>query len=298
MRALVTGANGVLGSRLVNRLLARGHSVVASARESAPRFPGLARYISADLADVAAIKRLVVEATPDVVLNAGAMTDVERCEGAPALAFGANVLGPAALAEATRESGALLVHLSTDYVFDGQAGPYSESDVPNASGVYAVTKHMGEQAVRTLGGAWAIARTAVVYGWPPLSRPNFGAWLLQSLRERRPIKLFSDQFVSPTLASNLADMVVEVAERRLCGMWNLAGAEVVDRVTFGRALALAFGLDDSVISPVRMADAGLKSPRPPKSGLKVDKARAELSAQPLTLREALVAFRAEVEGAP
>ena len=223
------------------------------------------------------------------------MTEVDACERHPDAAWAANVLAAAHVARHAHRAGAHLVHVSTDYVFDGQDGPYDEEARPNPFGVYARTKWLGEEAVRLLAGSWAIARTAVVYGHPPSRRPNFGTWLLETLRGGKQARLFVDQFVSPSLALNVAEMLAELAERRLPGVWNVAGADVVNRMQFGEALADVFGLDRRLLVPITLAEAGMASPRPPRSGLRVDKARAALRSRPLGLRASLEQFRAEVE---
>ncbi|HZH03592.1 MAG TPA: sugar nucleotide-binding protein, partial [Myxococcaceae bacterium] len=188
-------------------------------------------------------------------------------------------------------------HVSTDYVFDGHTGPYAEDAVPNPRGVYALTKHMGESAVKVFAPAAAIARTAVVYGYPPGGRPNFGTWLVETLRRGETVRLFKDQWVSPSLAQNVAEVLVELAERRLGGIWNACGADVVDRVTFGLSLCEVFGFNPGRITPVLMKDLNLASVRPSRSGLTVDKVRKELKAQPLPLAEALSRFREEYAAA-
>jgi dTDP-4-dehydrorhamnose reductase len=220
------------------------------------------------------------------------MTEVDACEKNPEQAYAANVTATASVAKGARRVGAHLVHVSTDYVFDGNDGPYDEEALPNPRGVYALTKHMGEQAARVLVPGCAIARTAVVYGWPPAGRPNFGAWLVGAFEKKQPLKLFQDQFVSPSLADSVAAMLVELGERKLGGIWNTCGGEVVDRVTFGRALCEVFGFDPSVITPSKLADLKLPSPRPLRSGLKVDKVRTQLAAKPLSLSESLTRFHA------
>ncbi len=220
------------------------------------------------------------------------MTEVDACEREPQLAFAANVTATAAVARGARELGAHLVHVSTDYVFDGEHGPYDEQALPNPRGVYALTKHMAEQAARTFVPGCAIARTAVVYGWPAAGRANFGAWLVGALEKGQPVRLFEDQFVSASLADSVAAMLAELGERKLGGIWNTCGADVVDRVGFGRALCEVFGFDAHLITPTRLADMKLASPRPLRSGLKVDKVRSQLRAQPLTLGESLRRFHA------
>ncbi|HSP77413.1 MAG TPA: SDR family oxidoreductase, partial [Myxococcaceae bacterium] len=249
-----------------------------------------------DVSDRAAVEGAVVGAGFDVVVTAAAWTAVDACESDPDRAFAVNGLACRWLADACRRAGAHLVHVSTDYVFDGDHGPYDEEALPNPRGVYALTKHMGEQAARTFVPGCAIARTAVVYGWPAAGRPNFGAWLAGALEKGQPVRLFEDQFVSPSLADSVAAMLVELGERRLGGVCNTCGADVVDRVHFGRALCEVFGFDPGLITPVRMADMKLASPRPLRSGLRVDKARRELRARPLSLSESLERFHAAWSG--
>lgn len=295
MRITVTGANGLVGSRLCRLLVVQGHSVTAVARGER-RTVGEFEYLSCDLGDPESVARAMSSAEPEVIVHTASMTEVDACERDPTAAWAANTLAAAHVARHAREGGAHLIHVSTDYVFDGQDGPYDEEARPNPSGVYARTKWLGEEAVRLLAGSWAIARTAVVYGYPPSQRPNFGSWLLGTLQEGKTARLFVDQYVSPSLALNVAEQLAELAERRLPGIWNVAGAEVVNRMQFGEALVEVFGLDPRLLVPSKLADAGMAAPRPPRSGLRVDKALGALKARPLSLRASLEQFRAEVEG--
>ncbi len=293
MKVVVTGANGLVGSRLCALLARQGHAVTGLSRgPSRIEQP----YVSVELTDASAVGRALDELRPDAVINPASMTDVDGCERDPAGAFAANCSAVATLALETKRLGAHLVHVSTDYVFDGETGGYRETDLPNPRGVYAITKHMGEEAVRALAGSWAIARVAVVYGWPQAARPNFGAWLVSALGASQPIKLFTDQYVSPTLALSAAEMLAELAERRLTGIWHTTGATTVNRVEFAQALCKRFGLQDKTITPSLLADLKLASPRPKKSGLDVGKATAELKAKPLSLEAALERFHAEWKG--
>jgi dTDP-4-dehydrorhamnose reductase len=295
MRITVTGANGLVGSRLCHLLVVEGHTVTAVARGSR-RAAGSYEYVECNLADDGETARVLAASRPEAIVHAASMTEVDACERDPEAAFAGNVTAAANVARQARALGAHLIHVSTDYVFDGQDGPYDEEARPAPIGTYARTKWLGEEAVRLLAGSWAIARTAVVYGYPPSRRPNFGSWLVDTLRKQEPVRLFEDQWVSPSLALNVAEMLGELAERRLPGIWNVAGAEVVNRMQFGVTLCEEFGLDRSLLHPVRLADAGLASPRPPRSGLKVQKALAGLRSRPLGLRASLEQFRAEVEG--
>ncbi|MGA9526331.1 MAG: SDR family oxidoreductase [Myxococcaceae bacterium] len=293
MRILVTGANGLVGSRLCRRLASAGHHVVGLGRGDR-RVNGAFEYVTCELTSAQEVERGFEIARPEAVIHTASMTEVDACEREPELAYRLNVEATSHVALASRKTRAHLVHVSTDYVFDGDHGPYSEEDLPNPRGVYALTKHLGEQTVRALAPSWAVARTAVVYGWPQAARPNFGAWLVSALGKGQQVRLFEDQFVAPSLADNVAAMLAELAERKLTGLWNTCGAEVVDRVTFGRALCERFGFDPALITPVKMRELNLASPRPLNSGLRSDKAASAFSgdARPLGLSESLARFHA------
>jgi dTDP-4-dehydrorhamnose reductase len=293
MRLLVTGANGLVGSRVCHLLTEQGHAVVGTGR-GPRRAQGSWRYQAADLAREPEVAAAFEAATPEAVIHCASMTEVDACEKAPEQAQAANVDAVAFVARAARRVGAHLVHVSTDYVFDGEAGPYAEDALPNPRGVYALTKHMGEQAARVFVPGCAIARTAVVYGWPPVEgRLNFGAWLLGTLEKGQPVRLFEDQRVSPSHAGNVAEMLAELAVRGLGGIWHTCGAEVLSRVDFGRAFCAHLGFDAGLIVPTKLADLKLAAPRPLRSGLRVDKALRELKARPLGLAESLERFRQE-----
>jgi dTDP-4-dehydrorhamnose reductase len=289
MQVVVTGANGLVGSRCCALLASQAHSVIGLGR-GPRRAHGDFAYVTCELSREAEVDAEIAAARPEAIVHTASMTEVDACEKEPEAAFAANVVAAANVARAARRAGAHLVHVSTDYVFDGEHGPYDEEALPNPRGVYAVTKYMGEQAARVLVPGVAIARTAVVFGWPPAGRPNFGAWLVGALQRGQPVRLFEDQLVSPSLADNVAAQLSELAVRKFGGVWNTCGADVVDRVSFARALCARFGFDDRLLVPVRLADVELPSPRPLRSGLVVHKARAQLNAAPLPLDEALARF--------
>ncbi len=302
MRIAVTGARGLVGSRLCLELWGRGHEVVGLLRGPTPpayppsvaqsRRPPL-EYRLCDLTDGRAVEVILAEARPEVIIHTASMTDVDACERSPDQAYAHNVQATADLSRTARSIGAHLVHVSTDYVFDGERGPYGEDDVPNPRGTYATTKHIAEQAVRVLTPSWTIARTAVVYGWPPSGRPNFGSWLVSTLRRGESVRLFEDQLVSPSLALSVAAILAEIAERKLSGIWNACGASVVDRLTFGHELCRVFGFNPALCVASKVDDAKLASPRPRRCGLRPDKAAARLETKLLPISTALEAFHAE-----
>jgi dTDP-4-dehydrorhamnose reductase len=245
-----------------------------------------------ELTDAAATERALEQVEPEVIVNAAALTDVDVCARFPERAHAVNAEVPATLARVARRLGAHLVHLSTDYVFDGKAGPYDEEAAPAPLGAYGQSKLRGEEAVRALAGSHAIARTAIVYGWPAPSRPNFGTFVLGELLAKRPVRLFEDQWITPSAVSSVARMLAELVETKRTGTWNVCGAQTVSRVEFGRALCEVFCLDASLLTPVPMKSMGLAE-RPARAGLIAEKARRALVERPMALRPSLEAFRDE-----
>jgi dTDP-4-dehydrorhamnose reductase len=194
------------------------------------------------------------------------------------------------VARTCRALGARLVAVSTDYVFEGDAGPYGEDDVPNPRGTYARTKRCAEDAALLLAPDCAVARTAVVYSGRPGAKSTFATQIVEKLTRGEPVKAFSDQFVSPTLAENGAAMALELLlETSFRGILHTCGATVLDRVDFARRVAARFGLSGNIV-PVPTADVKLLAPRPLRAGLKVDRAATLLREKPLAIDAALDCF--------
>ncbi len=289
MRVAVTGANGLLGGAAV-ALLSGRHEVIALGRGRCRLSSGVCTWADVDLGDGRSVEAAVRDLRPDAVLHAGAMTDVDACERDPQGAWRVNACGSAAIARACRALGARLVAVSTDYVFDGEAGPYGEEDVPNPRGVYARTKRCGEEAALLLAPDCAVARVAVVYSGRPGAKSTFATQIVEKLTRGEPVKAFHDQLVSPTLAENGAAMALELLlETSYRGVLHTCGATVLDRVAFARRVAARFGLAGEIV-PVRTADVKLLAPRPLRAGLRVDRAVALLHNKPLAIDAALERF--------
>ena len=292
MRVAVTGANGLLGGAAVAHLAGR-HEVLALGRGPGRLPPGAYVWRDADLGDGRSVEEALREFRAEAVLHAGAATDVDGCERDPDLAWRVNVGGSEQVARACRALGARLVAVSTDYVFDGAAGPYSEEDVPNPKGAYARSKRCGEEAALLLVPDCAVARVAVVYSGRPGAKPTFATQVVEKLSRGEPVKAFCDQHVSTTLAASGAAMCLELLlETSYRGVLHTSDAEVVDRVEFARRVAREFGLAGEIV-PVKTADVKLPAPRPLKGGLRVDRAAALLRNKPLRLDEALARFHQE-----
>lgn len=289
MRIAITGANGLLGGAAVALASVR-HEVLALGRGPCRLPPGPFEWADADLGDGRSVERALVAFRAEAVLHAGAFTDVDGCERDPELAWRVNVGGTEQVARACRALSARLVAVSTDYVFDGARGGYSEDDVPNPRGAYARTKRCGEEAALLLATDAAVARVAVVYSGRPGAKSTFATQIVEKLSRGEPVKAFSDQVVSPTLAENAAEMTLELLlEHPYRGVLHTAGATPLTRVELAERVRDRFGLAGEIV-PVRTADVKLLAPRPLRNGLRVDRAAAMLRAKPLAIAEALERF--------
>jgi len=295
---LVTGANGLTGSRVVARLAQAGQPVIATGRgarrEAIADLPGV-EYVETDLARAGSLRDAIERSGPAAIVHCGAMTDVDACEADPLQAWTANVSATAEAAMAARAVGARLVALSTDYVFDGEAGrSYVEEDRPNPRGTYARTKRAGEEAALLLGVDVAVARVAVVYSARKGSKRTFAGSAAEALLAGKEVKAFSDQTVSPTLADNAAEMVIGLLRSGEKGVWHCAGGSAVTRFDFARALARTLGANEGLVVGAPLSSVALAAPRPRNSSLRVDKIRRLLgSAVPLDLSAQLERFARE-----
>jgi dTDP-4-dehydrorhamnose reductase len=242
---LVTGAGGMLGRDVVAAAERRGWSCVALARAEL------------DITDRAAVVDALREHGPEVVVNCAAWTNVDGAEEHPADAFAANVGGPFNLALAARETGARLVHVSTDYVFEGNAtAPYVESDPIGPIGAYGRTKLAGEWGVLAVSDRHVVARTAWVFG---LGRRNFVADVLERAAAGQPVRAFTDQHGCPTYGVHLADKLLDLAGEGQGGVFHEAASGQCTRFEFAQAILAAAGVEATLTPSLR---SELPAPRP------------------------------------
>jgi dTDP-4-dehydrorhamnose reductase len=225
------------------------------------------------------IETLLARVRPSVIYLASAAADVDACETQPRTTSAVNVEGVANVLAAARQHEAHVILFSTDYVFDGRAGPYNEQDEPRPVCEYGRQKLEAERMVLRDGGL--VLRTAVVYGFKPGGR-SFLPGLLQRLREGRQIELAADLFGSPTDARDLARAAIELARARSTELLHVSGPSTVDRAAFGREAAAAFGFDPELVKGVSSSALARSAPRPLRAGLCSRRAQERL---PFALRD-------------
>ncbi len=291
MKILITGANGLLGQKIVELVVSDGkHELVATSKgDNRNKVLDGYQYRSMDIANKEEVVNLISAFSPDVVINTAAMTNVDQCELEKEACWQANVLAVEYLVEACKLVDAHFIHLSTDFVFDGTSGPYREEDQPAPLSYYGESKYAAEKLLAESGLAnWAIARTIIVYGiGHQLSRGNIVFWVKQMLNDGKEITIVDDQFRSPTLAEDLAKGCLLIAEKRVSGIYHLSGPETFSIYELACTVARHYGLDSSLIKPVKTGEFTQPAKRPLRTGFIIDKAKKDLGYGPKTLDQAL-----------
>lgn len=291
MRILITGVNGLLGQKLVD-LLAKDASIdlVATARgENRLPYSEGYTYRSMDITDRQQVLDVIGEVRPDAVIHGAAMTDVDKCELQKDDCWLQNVTAVEYIVEACRQTGAFLCHVSTDFIFDGEAGPYNEQAEGNPISFYGWSKYAAEKVVMNASEVrWAIARTVLVYGIAhDMSRSNIILWVKKSLEDGKKINVVTDQFRSPTLAEDLAAGCALIATKQAEGVFNISGKEVLTPYEMAIQTADFFNLDKSLIAQADGSTFKQTARRPPRTGFLIDKARTELGYDPHSFLEGI-----------
>ena len=290
-RILVIGSNGMLGQKLVSLYSSLKNIELMTASIEAESYSPLVPYKQIDITKKNEVRSLILEFFPDFVLNTAAYTNVDKSETERKLAWNINVKGVENLALYTWTIDGFLLHLSSDYVFDGHDGPYSEADKPNPVSYYGRTKLASENALKSSGVRHAVVRTNVLYGHTAFGRPDFVKWVINSLKEEKEIKIVSDQFNNPAFIDDLADGINRIIENEKEGIFNIAGSEVISRFEFTQRIADFFKLPKKLITPVLTKEFNQPARRPLKSGLITLKAQTELGYKPTKIEKTFEIIR-------
>jgi dTDP-4-dehydrorhamnose reductase len=291
-RILITGSNGLLGQKIIKNLdtVRKGQYEVLATSQGENRITEKSgyQYKSLDITNAAEINAVFDNFKPDIVINTAAMTNVDVCEVEKVKCRQLNVEAVMHLVNASRKHNSHFIHLSTDFVFDGKDGPYKETDEPKPLSYYGQSKFDSERLLEESDIKWSNVRTIIVYGVAEaMSRTNIVLWAKQALEKGDPLSIVNDQFRSPTLAEDLAEGCLLIADQGKEGTYHISGKDQMSIVELVKRVAAYFKLDATEINEVSSNTLNQAAKRPPKTGFKLDKAIAELNYQPHTFEEGL-----------
>lgn len=297
---LITGSNGLLGQKLVYELLKRSDIEVVATSVGENRLINKSGYVyeSLDITDKKQVENIFLKHQPDVVINTAAMTNVDACETKRDECWKLNVNAVENIVDAicVCSPNTHLIHLSTDFIFDGEKGSeYVETDKANPSSYYALSKYESEKVVAKSKIKWSIARTIIVYGIVDnMSRSNIVLWAKDALSKGQKINVVDDQFRSPTLAEDLADGCILIAEKSATGIYHLSGPQTMSILELVYSVADHWKLDRSLITPSKSNTLNQAAKRPPRTGFDISKARKELGYAPHSFAEGLKILDAQL----
>ncbi len=289
MRILVTGSNGLLGQKLVDLLSSKpDHFLIATAKSKL--IPDLPRgeFHFLDITKPQEVEQIINKTKPEVIINTAAMTQVDDCEKENEKCWLNNVTAVENLVKAVSEKNIRLVHLSTDFIFDGTRGPLDELEQPNPLSYYGESKLAAERILQKSNITWAILRTVLVYGLTrDMSRSNIVLWVKKNLEEGKGINVVNDQWRTPTLAEDLAMGCFLAAIKNAQGIYHISGKEMMTPYDIAMATADFFALNKSLINQTDSTRFTQLARRPPKTGFIIEKAKRELGYQPRSFVEGL-----------
>jgi len=288
MRILITGGNGLLGQKLV-KLISEdsNHELLATGRGPV-RFPYNAEYQEMDISDAGSVERVFNDFKPEAVINTAAMTNVDQCELNQADCHIMNVDAVKVLISACTKYTSFLLHLSTDFIFDGSHGPLREEESPRPVNYYGETKLEAEDLIINSELNWALARTVLVYGVvSDMSRSNIILWVRDSLNEGKTIRVVDDQWRTPTLAEDLADGCYRIVSQKATGIFNISGKDYLTPYQMAIYTADYFGLDKGLIEKTDSTEFKQPAARPMKTGFILEKAQKELGYEPHSFIEGI-----------
>jgi dTDP-4-dehydrorhamnose reductase len=297
MRILITGSNGLLGQKLVKLITDQSnHELIATARNH-NRLPFKKGYIfeSLDITIEHQVMAVVEKHQPDVIINTAAMTNVDQCETEKNGCWKLNVIAVEHLIKASEKHKAFLLQLSTDFIFDGEDGPYSEEAKANPISYYGESKLAAENLIIDSKIDWAIARTVLVYGIAhDMSRSNIILWVKKSLEEAKDIQIVDDQWRTPTLAEDLAAGCLLIAEKKANGIFNISGDDLLTPYEMAVKTAEFFKLPQTTMTKSDSTKFKQTAKRPPKTGFILDKAKRDLGYKPHTFEEGIKTLAAQI----
>lgn len=294
-KILLTGANGLLGQK-VTEVFSRetDHELLLTDLGPKGEEPRKYKYVPLDITHKEDVKEAVKKFSPEIIINTAAYTNVDGCETERELSWKVNVDAVKNLIIASRFNSSKIIHISTDYIFDGKTGGYDENSTPNPKSFYGKSKLASENALIASGVNCAILRTMILYGTGKNVRPNFALWMIQKLQKSESITVVDDQYGQPTIVDDLALAIMRVVERDRSGIYNVCGSEYLNRYEFALKLAEMYEFDKSLIIPIKTKDLHQAAERPMKSSFVTIKAETELDIKPLNVTDGLYFLKSQL----
>lgn len=289
-RVMITGSNGLLGQKLIDLYLTLPDVELIATAQGENRHPIKEGYVfaSMDITQHEQVKALVMQFQPATIINTAAMTNVDACETEQELCRALNVDAVANLANCANQANAHLIHLSTDFIFDGTKKLYEETDAAAPISFYGQSKWDGECAAIETARRCTILRTVIVYGVVhKMSRNNIVLWAYQSLRDKKPMNVVHDQFRTPTLAEDLALGCRLAEQKEATGIFNICGKDFMSILELVQRVAAHFGFSTDSVTATDSASLNQPAKRPPITGLSIEKARRELGYEPHSFEQGL-----------
>jgi dTDP-4-dehydrorhamnose reductase len=297
-KILVTGSNGLLGQKITERILQTRQFDLIATSKGANRFPVQEGYTYAemDILDPLNVRNVIHHYQPDAIIHTAAMTNVDTCEAQQDLANGLNVDAVKTLISVCEKNKIQLIHLSTDFIFDGANGPYEEDAAPSPLSYYGVTKVQAEDELKASSCDWVIIRTILVYGIvSDMSRSNIVLWARNALEKGDPINVVNDQWRMPTLAEDLADACLLAVEKEAKGIYHISGKDMMSIAELVGRVADYWHLDKSLIREISSASLNQTARRPVKTGFILDKSMKDLGYRPHSFEEGLQLFDRQIK---
>lgn len=297
-KVLITGSNGLLGQKLITLYKqVNGVELIATSRGK-NRYPDEKGYTyqSLDVTNEEEVHKVILNHTPDTIIHTAAMTNVDACESDKLGAESLNVDAVLYLVEAANKISSHFIHLSTDFIFDGTSGPYTETDKPEPLSYYGETKLAAENIIQNQGNKWSIARTILVYGIVhDMSRSNIVLWAKEALEKGQAVNVVNDQFRSPTLAEDLATGCRLIEQQEAKGIYNISGKDQMSIVEIVERVADYFGLDKTIINQISSETLNQAAKRPPITGFDLIKSRNVLGYEPHSFEEGIAILMSQIQ---
>jgi|UniRef100_UPI0040497057 dTDP-4-dehydrorhamnose reductase len=289
-KIIVTGSNGLLGQKVTD-LSIQDSEIELIATSVGPNRHNLKdgyRYEELDILDLGRLNQLVARYQPDSIIHTAAMTNVDACEAERAKCYALNVQSVKNLVDVCQRRDIQLIHLSTDFIFDGEDGPYTEEAEPNPLSYYGETKLESELILKNSSCQWAILRTIILYGIVnDMSRSNIVLWAKGALEKGEPINVVNDQWRMPTLAEDLAACCLLAVKKNASGVFNVSGKDLMSILEIVERVADHYRLNKSLIKAISAESLNQAAKRPKKTGFILDKAIVELGYSPHSFEEGM-----------